>query len=84
MSNFKLPDPLKLRLPGFYGRQLDKLLALIEEPPLSYVEYAHFMGRGPLCGSYEQAIHLDDLLLRRTRLGLILPQGAIIEPDESI
>ena len=26
---------------------------------------------------YEQVIHLDDLLLRRTRLGLILPNGAM-------
>lgn len=25
---------------------------------------------------YEQVVHLDDLLLRRTRLGLLLPQGA--------
>jgi glycerol-3-phosphate dehydrogenase len=29
----------------------------------------------------EDAVHLDDLLLRRTRLGLLLPQGAMGEVD---
>lgn len=77
----KLPDPLKLRLPGFYGRQLDKLLALIEEPPLSYVaDTPTLWAEVRYAARYEQVIHLDDLLLRRTRLGLILPQGAISEP----
>lgn len=27
--------------------------------------------------AHEQVVHLDDLLLRRTRLGLVLPQGAV-------
>lgn len=77
----ELPDPLKLRLPGFYGRQLDKLLALIEEPPLSYVaDTPTLWAEVRYAARYEQVIHLDDLLLRRTRLGLILPQGAISEP----
>ena len=77
----KLHAPLKLRLPGFYGRQLDKLLALIEEPPLSYVaDTPTLWAEVRYAARYEQVIHLDDLLLRRTRLGLILPQGAISEP----
>lgn len=34
-----------------------------------------------LAAEHEQVVHLDDLLLRRTRLGLLLPQGAMQHMD---
>ncbi|MBS7661265.1 glycerol-3-phosphate dehydrogenase/oxidase [Pseudomonas lalucatii] len=65
------------RLGGRYGRELPGLLALQAE-----------VGSQPVAGSetlwielawaaqHELVLHLDDLLLRRTRLGLLLPGGA--------
>ena len=50
---------------------VDKLLAN-RKAPLSYVQIRRTLWESPLCGCYEQLYHLDDLLLRRTRLGLIL------------
>ena len=32
----------------------------------------------PVACKHEAVVHLDDLLLRRTRLGILLPQGAIV------
>lgn len=66
------------RLAGRHGRELAGLLALLEE-----------LGSGRVAGSdtlwaelawaaqNELVLHLDDLLLRRTRLGLLLAGGAV-------
>lgn len=76
-----LPESSQRRLKGFYGRQLDQLLDLIDEQQLDYVADSNTLwAEVRFAARYEQVIHLDDLLLRRTRLGLILPQGAMTEP----
>lgn len=73
-----LPKPLQQRLKGFYGRQLDSLLELAHDDDLAYVTDSNTIwAEIRFAAHYEQVIHLDDLLLRRTRLGLILPHGAM-------
>lgn len=73
-----LPQPLRERLPGFYGRQLDTLLELAHEDDLAYVADSNTIwAEVRFAARHEQVIHLDDLLLRRTRLGLILTNGAM-------
>ena len=73
-----LPKPLQQRLQGFYGLQLDTLLELAHDDDLAYVPDSNTIwAEIRFAARYEQVIHLDDLLLRRTRLGLILPHGAM-------
>ena len=73
-----LPASLQQRLQGFYGLQLDALLELAHDDDLAYVTDSNTIwAEIRFATHYEQVIHLDDLLLRRTRLGLILPQGAM-------
>lgn len=63
------------RLRGQYGPDLADVIKAgpLTEIPGSDVLWAelHWSARA------EDVVHLDDLLLRRTRLGLILPQGAM-------
>lgn len=73
-----LPKPLQQRLQGYYGLQLDALLELAHDDDLAYVTDSNTIwAEIRFAARYEQVIHLDDLLLRRTRLGLILPHGAM-------
>ncbi|MGB2140671.1 MAG: glycerol-3-phosphate dehydrogenase/oxidase, partial [Psychrobacter sp.] len=73
-----LPADLQQRLQGFYGLQLDTLLELAHEEDLAYVTDSNTIwAEIRFAARFEQVIHLDDLLLRRTRLGLILPHGAM-------
>lgn len=75
---FTLPKALQQRLQGFYGRQLDTLLELAHEEDLAYVTDSNTIwAEIRFAARHEQVMHLDDLLLRRTRLGLILPNGAM-------
>ncbi|MGN6529243.1 MAG: glycerol-3-phosphate dehydrogenase/oxidase [Burkholderiaceae bacterium] len=72
-----LPHGLRARLAGRYGPQAAALvaeadaddLAVVDGTPTPWAEL-HWALR------HEQVRHLDDLLLRRTRLGLLLPAGA--------
>ncbi len=73
-----LTPPLQQRLQGFYGLQLDTLLELAHDEDLAYVTDSNTIwAEIRFAARHEQVIHLDDLLLRRTRLGLILPHGAM-------
>ena len=74
----QLPLHLQVRLQGFYGRQLDTLLELAHEDDLAYVADSNTIwAEVRFAARHEQVIHLDDLLLRRSRLGLILTNGAM-------
>ncbi|MDD2161545.1 glycerol-3-phosphate dehydrogenase/oxidase [Pseudomonas sp. MIL19] len=68
------------RLIGRYGRALPPLLALIDELGIEPVVGTDTLW-AELAWAAEQelVLHLDDLLLRRTRLGLLLAQGAAAE-----
>ncbi len=73
-----LSPALQKRLQGFYGLQLDRLLELAHDDDLTYVtDSPTLWAEIRFAAHYEQVIHLDDLLLRRSRLGLILPHGAM-------
>ncbi|MDO5769875.1 MAG: glycerol-3-phosphate dehydrogenase/oxidase [Psychrobacter sp.] len=79
-----LPTLLQQRLQGFYGRKLNDLLALAHEDDLTYIDGTNTIwAEIRFAAHFEQVIHLDDLLLRRTRLGLLLPQGAMTVPISS-
>ena len=76
-------DPaLQLRLLGRYGHFAVDLLEAAHEGEFQPV------GTSPTlwaelrwAARAEQVVHLDDLLLRRTRLGLLLPEGALGEME---
>ncbi len=73
----RLPHGLGVRLAGRYGSRADELVAQSSPADLETVAGTltpwaelHWALR------HEQVRHLDDLLMRRTRLGLLLPDGA--------
>ncbi len=75
----KLPCPPNLdattwqRLAGYYGPALDQVLA---SGPLTPIEGSDTLWAELIwAAQHADVVHLDDLLLRRTRLGLILPDG---------
>lgn len=75
-SHPKLGLPGLLRLAGRYGRDFTdflkeadpKDLVAIPGTPHSFAELIH-------AAKHERAFHLDDILLRRTRIGHLLPKG---------
>ena len=76
----RLPSWLQHRLKGFYGKRLDALLVIAEPDEIDYVgETNTLWAELRYACRFEQVIHLDDLLLRRTRLGLLLAEGGLGE-----
>ncbi|MBJ6138962.1 glycerol-3-phosphate dehydrogenase/oxidase [Marinobacter litoralis] len=62
------------RLKGFYGQDLASMLS---EKTCEHVDGTRTLwAELEWACTREQVVHLDDLLLRRTRLGLVLPKGA--------
>ncbi|WP_372972399.1 glycerol-3-phosphate dehydrogenase/oxidase [Marinobacter sp.] len=61
------------RLQGYYGQLLSEVLAAGPLEPIAGTPYLwaelHWAARA------EGVVHLDDLLIRRTRLGLLTPEG---------
>jgi len=71
------------RLQGFYGPELDQLLASGPLEPVTPNQTSDLLW-AELCWACqkEDVQHLDDLLLRRTRLGLVLPEaGQALLPE---
>lgn len=79
-----LPRPPELnhdtwrRLQGYYGTELPELLASGPLQPVLPADSGHDLIWAEVCWACtrEDVRHLDDLLLRRTRLGLVVPEGA--------
>lgn len=68
------------RLRGRYGRELPALATLLSQLGCEKVGTSETLwAELALAAEQELVLHLDDLLLRRTRLGLLLPQGAAAE-----
>jgi len=64
------------RLAGRYGRELPRLAQLIKEVGPNTVGATDTLwAELAFASEAEMVLHLDDLLLRRTRLGLLLPRG---------
>jgi glycerol-3-phosphate dehydrogenase len=81
-GQYELPSALQLRLLGRYGHFAPALLEAgqafemqrIGEAPTLWAELRW-------AAASEQVVHLEDLLLRRTRLGLLLPEGGMGEME---
>jgi glycerol-3-phosphate dehydrogenase len=68
------------RLIGRFGRALPQLLALVDELGVEQVAGTDTLwAELAWAAQSELVLHLDDLLLRRTRLGLLLAAGAQAE-----
>ncbi len=65
------------RMGGRYGSNVDHLLAYAQEGEQDLIAETQFcLAECRWAARHESVIHLDDLLLRRTRLGLLLKNGA--------
>lgn len=73
----KLSKTVQRRLLGCYGLELGTLLAKAEETELEPIGDTPFLWAELRFSATELVVHLDDLLLRRTRLGLLLAQGGL-------
>lgn len=61
---------------GRYGSELREMIASAAEPTMSLIPGTEtFWFELPWCAAHEDVHHLDDLLLRRTRIGLLIEQG---------
>lgn len=67
------------RLQGYYGARVQELMKL----DTSTIAGTPYLWAEVQWAAKEEAVqHLDDLLIRRTRLGLLLPQGAAALHDQ--
>jgi len=79
-EHLDLPPALQLRLLGRYGHSAVDLLAGAESGELaSILTTPTVWAELRWAAQQEQVVHLEDLLLRRTRLGLLLPEGGLTE-----
>ncbi|GAB4157002.1 MAG: glycerol-3-phosphate dehydrogenase/oxidase [Candidatus Promineifilaceae bacterium] len=86
-----LQPGMKVRLGGRYGRDLPALLAAAAPAELTFIaDSISLWAELRWAARAEGVVHLDDLLLRRVRLGLLLPRGgldqmaqirAIVQPE---
>lgn len=66
------------RLRGFYGADCDRLIEYSSMDDLTVVPGTEMVwAELSWCAAHEAVVHLDDLLLRRTRLGLLVPKGGL-------
>ncbi len=64
------------RLYGRYGAAADTMIAAAEKQDLSSIPGTHTLwAELPYLARHENIRHLGDLLLRRVRIGLLVPQG---------
>ena len=83
ISQADFQDKTVLRLYGRYGKGAEKILEemsskdleLIPDTPTLWAELAY-------AAKYERVRHLTDILLRRVRIGLILPEGGRIHMEK--
>jgi len=70
--------PIINRLVGNYGNKINQFMLDSNKSDLKPISYSLTLWAEVIWSiKYEQVMHLDDLLLRRTRIGNVLPQGAI-------
>jgi glycerol-3-phosphate dehydrogenase len=70
-------DFCRRRLLGRYGSEAPALIAAAQPGELETIPGTEFLWAELRWAARSEGVcHLDDLLLRRTRLGLLLPQGA--------
>jgi len=75
-SEKNLPATSRLRLAGRYGARAAEVLNLARQGELELIgDTPSLWAELRWAARSEAVVHLDDLLLRRVRLGLTLPQG---------
>jgi glycerol-3-phosphate dehydrogenase len=73
----KLDKDIKRRLLGRYGADAPALLAAAQPQELDEIPHTNILwAEVRWAARSEGVVHLDDLLLRRVRVGLLLPEGA--------
>ncbi len=73
-----MPAPVQRRLTGRYGTVAEDLVRGAGPDELTGITGTHTLwAELRWAAKGEQVIHLDDLLLRRTRLGLLLDEGGV-------
>jgi glycerol-3-phosphate dehydrogenase len=76
LEDSALPEPVRLRLRGRYGADAPALVAAARPGELEPIpETSTLWAELRWAARSEGVVHLEDLLLRRTRLGLLLPRG---------
>lgn len=71
-----LPKHINDQAVACFGELSDTFIAQSDEQNLTPISYTrHLWAELAWAAKYEQIVHLDDLLLRRTRLGNLLTQG---------
>lgn len=75
-QNFDLDPAIRLNLLGRYGAEVPELLSSAKTEELVPIDNTSFLWAELRWEARTGgAIHLDDLLMRRVRLGLLLPEG---------
>jgi len=76
ISSGQLNHDTLLHLLGRYGAETDQILVAAEKQELEPIDaLPNIWAELRWAARSEGVVHLDDLLLRRVRLGLLLPQG---------
>lgn len=76
LAGYDLDDHLRRRLVGRYGTAVTDLAAAADNGEWEYIPGTRFTWAELRWGARAEGVqHLEDLLLRRTRLGLLLPEG---------
>jgi len=71
-----LDEPIRRRLLGRYARNAPMLVSIALPDELAIIPNTHTLwAELRWCARAEGVIHLEDLMLRRTRIGLLLPNG---------
>ncbi len=77
-----LPEAIRRRLIGRYGQEASELMAAAQTGELDIIPNTNVLwAELRWAARSEGVVHLDDLLLRRVRLGLLLPQGGAALAD---
>ncbi len=77
-TGFGLPPDIGLRLAGRYGEDAPRLVGAAERGELTPIAGGvSIWAEIRWAARAEGVVHLDDLLLRRVRLGLLAPEGGI-------
>ena len=76
LENRGVSEEMWTRLYGRYGESAYQLVAQADQKDLTLIEGTNTLwAEIPYAAKYEQIHHLSDLLLRRVRIGLLIPEG---------
>lgn len=76
-DQLEIEPQLSSRLVGCYGEHAKQLAEEAEPEQLKLIDATRYcLAELNWCAQHESVVHLDDLLLRRTRIGLLMRNGA--------